>query len=286
MATDTQGQVKATATHIDYSYGPHENQVFDVWLADSEEPTPLVLFIHGGGFRNGSKSNFEAQALNRLLGAGISFAAVEYRFVQHKRLPTAHEDCRRVIQLLRSKAKEWNFDVTRIGAFGGSAGAQICMWLGFHDDMADKSSDDPISRESTRLTCVATNGGQTTMDMAWWQEWIPGYSTPHRDPFETFEAETEEDIRKIVSDVSALSLISSDDPPILMSYGMGPDEPVPDDPDRARGWKIHHVIFGIKLKEVMDNLGIEADLHYPGVESTMYPSREDFFIDKLTGDHS
>ena len=46
------------------------------------------------------------------------------------------------------------------------------------------------------------------------------------------------------------------------------------------------MIFGIKLKEVMDNLGIEADLHYPGVESTRYSSREDFFIDKLTGENS
>ncbi len=280
-ATDAQPPQKPPPTHADVSYGPHERNVLDLWLAESEAPAPLVLFIHGGGFRGGSKSNLEAQALERLLSAGISVAAIEYRFVQQQRLPAAHHDCRRALQFLRSRAEEWNIDETRVGAFGGSAGAQLCMWLAFHDEMADPESDDSVEHESTRLTCVATNGGQTSMDFSWWMEWIPGYDALHRELSETFDAETEEEIQKIAEDISALSLISEDDPPIHMQYGMSPDDPVPTDPQQARGWKVHHVIFGVKLKEKMDELGVEANLKYPGA-NTPYASREAFLIAKLT----
>jgi hypothetical protein len=146
--------------------------------------------------------------------------------------------------------------------------------------MADPSSNDPLQRESSRLTCVATSGGQTTMDVDWWMKWIPGYDKPHRDRAEAFGEITAEKLRTVLKDISALSLISADDVPIFMSYGMKPDDPVPADAGRAGGWKVHHVMFGIKLKEKMDELGLESDLKYPGAQTT-YRSDADFFIRKL-----
>ena len=136
-------------THADVAYGEHAQQKMDLYLANSDEPTPLVLYIHGGGFQGGSKRGVNPRPF---LDAGISLAAIEYRFVQHSRLPAAHHDCRRAIQFLRHHAQKYSFDKMRIGAFGGSAGAQLCMYLGFHDDMANAESDDPITHESTRLT--------------------------------------------------------------------------------------------------------------------------------------
>jgi len=275
-----QNRAKPEPTHRNVSYGPHEQNVIDVWLAESSTPTPLVVYIHGGGFRGGSKESLRGDALRGLLDGGISVAAVEYRFIKHKKLPAAHHDCRRALQLLRSKADDWNLDKTRVGACGGSAGAQLYMWIALHDEMAQPDSTDPIERESTRLACVATNGGQTTMDFELWQKWIPGYDQPHREPHEAFEAQSKEEMAKLVAEVSALSLISADDPPIFMSYGMAPDAPIPTDPQRARRWKVHHVMFGVKLKEKMDSLGIEADLKYPGA-SSKYQSVPQFFRVKL-----
>lgn len=271
-------------TYGDVKYGPYERNVLDFYQAESDKPAPVAVFIHGGGFRGGSKRNLNAGTLRELLDAGISVAAVEYRFVSDKPLPAAHHDSLRALQFIRSKASQWNIDKKRIGAFGGSAGAQICMWLAFHDEMADPSSREPVRRESSRLKCVATNGGQTTMDFEWWKRWIPGYDKPHRERTEYFGEVTDEELRKIVKDISALSLITLDDPPIFMSYGMRPDAPVPDDPSRVQGWKVHHVMFGIKLKEKMDELGVEADLKYPGARTT-YRSSTDFFIRKLKPDN-
>ncbi len=266
-------------TYRDVKYGPHSQNVIDFYKAQSDVPTPAVLYIHGGGFRGGSKRSVNARTLRQLLDAGISVAAVEYRFISHAPLPAAHHDSLRALQFIRSKANEWNIDKTRVGAFGGSAGAQICMWLAFHDEMADPSSSNPIERESSRLTCVATTGGQTTMDFDWWMKWIPGYDKPHREIAESFGEITNDKLHAIVENISALSIISADDVPIFMSYRMKPNDPVPTGA-RAQGWKVHHVMFGVKLKEKMDELGLEADLKYPGAR-TAYDSTADFLIEKL-----
>ena len=121
------------------------------------------------------------------------------------------------------------------------------------------------------------------MEFEWWKKWIPGYDKPHRNPTEYFGDITNEELDKIVKDISALSLITADDPPIYMTYGMKPDDPIPANPAKVQGWKVHHVMFGVKLKEKMDKLGVEADLKYPGTQTT-YQSSTAFFIRELKPD--
>ena len=279
-------------------YGENERNVFDIWLADSETPTPLAVFIHGGGFKGGSKEKLKVEKIAALLDAGISVAAINYRFVTTDPLPTAHHDARRAIQFMRSKADEWNIDTNRVAAFGGSAGAQICMWLAYSDDMADATSDDPVERESTRLLCVATAGGQTSAERDFYidnilplmGENVPvevlvksfnGENDPEEIRMKMWGADSLEEVDETTRKCSALRLISPDDPPIFMSYGMAPDAKKPSgDKDRLRGWLIHHVVFGTNLKEKADELGVEADLSYPG-SGSKYPSDVAFFRDKL-----
>ncbi len=267
-------------TIADMPYGEHRKQVIDFWKAVSPTPTPLVLYIHGGGFQGGSKSGINQGTLGELLAAGISVASVEYRVIPDKPLPAAHFDARRALQFLRSKATELNLDKTRVGAFGGSAGAQLCMWLAYHDEMAAADSADPVARESTRLLCVAQNGGQITMDLGWWLEHIPGYDEAHRDQLASFGVQTKEALAPMIEEYSVITHVTRDDVPTFMSYGQNPEDPVPEDPSRAFGWKVHHVTFGIKLKERMDALGIEADLKYPRGESK-YASNAEFFKAQL-----
>ena len=279
-------------------YGEDERNVLDIWLADSETPTPLAVYIHGGGFTSGSKEKLKTETLAALLDAGISVAAINYRFVTTDPLPTAHHDARRAIQFMRSKADEWNIDTNRVAAFGGSAGAQICMWLAYSDDMADATSDDPVERESTRLLCVATAGGQTSAERDFYIENIlpllgenvpvevlvksfNGENDPEKIRMKMWGADSLEEVDETTKQCSALRLISSDDPPIFMSYGMAPDAKKPGgDKKRLRGWLIHHVVFGTKLKERADELGVEADLSYPG-SGSKYQSNVAFFCDKL-----
>src|SRR5262245_16429938 len=92
------------------AYGPHERNVLDLWQAKSDKPTPLVVFIHGGGFRGGDKSNLAPGLLALCLKEGISVAAINYRLSQHAPFPAPMLDSGRAIQYLRSRAKDWNLD--------------------------------------------------------------------------------------------------------------------------------------------------------------------------------
>jgi acetyl esterase/lipase len=278
-------------------YGEHERHVLDRWLADNAKPTTLAIYIHGGGFKAGSKEKLNPNELSQLLKAGISVAAINYRYVTTAPLPAAHNDAKQALQFIRSKAEQWKIDKDRIAAFGGSAGAQICMWLAFSDDMADPENKNLIERESTRLTCVATKGGQTTNDIEFWRNRIGPLlgdkqeleslsrplgkeSDPEKVRIATWGARTLEEANEIAKRHSALSIISPDDPPIFMSYGMSPSDKLPSDPRRVRGWLIHHVILGVALKDKADSLNVEAHLQYPGAKPK-YESLVEFFQDKL-----
>src|SRR3954470_20289779 len=71
-----------TPTVANLAYGKHERQVLDFWRSKAEKPTPLVLYIHGGGWQAGDKNSLGGAAIQHYLDAGISVAAINYRYVK------------------------------------------------------------------------------------------------------------------------------------------------------------------------------------------------------------
>ncbi len=252
-------------TYENVSYGDHPNHVIDFWKADTDGPAPLVIFIHGGGFRGGSHEKVSGHKIQQYLDAGIHHASVEYRLAEHAPLPAAHEDAVRALQFIRSKAEDWGIDKNRIAAYGGSAGAQLVAYLAWHDDFADLESDDPIARESSRLKAVAPLTGQSTLDFDWWVENIPGYKREYHDKRVRADLSIIEQAA-LLNELSIINHISADDPPTFMSYRMNPDDDIPDDPKSARGWSIHHVNFGIAMEDKLRQEGVEVFLKYPQVQ--------------------
>lgn len=253
--------------HANVRYGPHERNVLDVWLADSKEPAPLVVYIHGGGFSGGDKQSIGAAAVEGYRKEGWSVAAVNYRLTGTAPAPAAYLDCGRAIQFLRHEAKDWNLDKDRIASTGGSAGAGTSLWLAFHDDLADPESDDPIARESTRLTCVAVDSAQCSYD----PRFVEAFGIPRPNielhgfflPFYGIERD-EIDSKKayrLYEEMAAITYLTEDDPPAMLNYSL-PNRDA--DPATEMGLVVHHPRFGIVLKEKMDALGIECVVQYRG----------------------
>lgn len=246
-------------THANVPYGPHERQVLDLYLAPSDRPTPLLLYIHGGGFVGGDKSSLSPDVVRRCHAAQVSVAALHYRFVTTDPFPAPQRDVARAVQFLRSRAQDWNLDPERFAAYGGSAGAGLSLWLGFHDDLADPASDDPVARQSTRLKGVGSLGGQTTYDPNVIREWIGGRAHEHPSLYlcygiRSIDQITDPKLQPLYDEVSAIKHLTADDPPVYMVYSE-PDAPLPADARPGQG--IHHPIFGHKLKAELDRLGIE-----------------------------
>src|SRR5690606_31715180 len=69
-------------TLADVAYGSHERQRLEFWRASAEQPTPVVIYIHGGGFDSGDKSKArEGTLLRECLAAGVSYVAINYRYL-------------------------------------------------------------------------------------------------------------------------------------------------------------------------------------------------------------
>ena len=250
-------------THADVHYGPHERQVLDFYQAKSGQPTPVIIYIHGGGFVGGDKRSVNSAMLQESLAAGISFAAIHYRFVDGDKtiFPVPQYDGARAVQFIRSQAKEWNVDPARIACYGGSAGAGISMWIGFHDDLAQPDSPDPVARQSTRIQAIGTLGGQGTYDPVKIKQLIGGRAHEHPSLLKVYGLKSMDEalnptpaVQKLYDEAAAISHLTADDPPLYMVYS----EPDVIPPADARpGQFIHHPNFGRQLKAKMDELGIE-----------------------------
>lgn len=289
---------RPTPTVADYAYGTDsERQKLDFWQATSDKPTPLILMIHGGGWVNGSKEAYNGGLIEQFLGAGFSVASINYRYIaiamEQKVEPPVKaplHDAARALQTIRSKAKEWNIDPTRIGATGGSAGACTSLWLAFHDDLADPKSADPVARESTRLTCAAVSGAQTSLDPKELREWIVnsiygghafGFAEKGRKREQEFELLIEHRGKVLpwIREYSPIELVSKDDPPVYLTYPNQKTAPVAGQKETD---PTHSVIYGLKLAERMAPLGLECVVTSPsGPKDEKYGSVLKFFEAKL-----
>lgn len=251
----------AGPTYANVAYGPHERNVLDFYRAAADKPTPVVVFLHGGGFVHGSKDQLNAAMRDRLLRAGISVAAVNYRYATQASFPAPMMDGVRAIQFLRWKAGEWNIDARRIGAMGGSAGACMALWIGYHDEFARPGASDPVERESSRLAVMAVAGAQTTLELDVIEKLISPSAARHPSgpaffgvPFS--EAGSER-ARKIYRAASPVTYLSKDDPPAWLYYS-DPDVNIPAGAKPGTG--IHHPRFGHYLRASCAPLGLVCEV--------------------------
>ncbi|MDA7640784.1 alpha/beta hydrolase [Opitutaceae bacterium] len=88
---------------------------------------PLIIWVHGGGWKCGSKNG-----INRCVGMlerGYAIASVEYRLSGEALFPAAVEDCEAAVSFLRLNAKKFGLDPDRFGTWGSSAGGHLVAML-------------------------------------------------------------------------------------------------------------------------------------------------------------
>lgn len=115
---------------IDYVGDANPRQTLDLYLPKekAESASPVLLWIHGGAWRKGSKDR-PGRAL-KAAGLNCVIASVNYRLTQEESWPAQVHDCKAALRWVRANAKKYHFDPDRIVIWGASAGGHLATFLG------------------------------------------------------------------------------------------------------------------------------------------------------------
>ena len=153
---------EGVTVHRDLAYVPggDERQKLDLYLPPSGARWPLVVSIHGGAFRMGSKDAEPARSAGAFVSRGFAVAAINYRLSQHAVFPAQIEDCKAAVRWLRAHAAEYRLDATRFAAMGSSAGGHLAAMLGTTGDVKEFEVGANLD-QSSRVQAVVDNFGPT-----------------------------------------------------------------------------------------------------------------------------
>jgi acetyl esterase/lipase len=189
----------------------------DLYLpAEGKGPFPLIIWVHGGGWRGGSK-----QQLNRCWGVlerGFALASVEYRLSGEAIFPAAVDDCKAAVSYLRLNAAKLGVDPDRFGAWGSSAGGHLVSMLGVTGD-TDKFTTHAVTQAaSTKVQAVCNWFGPSDFLR---MDDFPG-SIKHNSANSAeahFLGRPIPEIPEIVQQANPITYISAGDPPFLHMHG-------------------------------------------------------------------
>lgn len=129
---EQQGAVMAPAAgRAEYAYGDAPLQKLDFWRATAAGPAPLIVFVHGGGWKRGDKQGATGmQKVEHFRSEGYAFASLDYRLVPAATVEQQAADIAAAIAWLRGRAGELGIDASRIVVMGHSAGAHLAALVG------------------------------------------------------------------------------------------------------------------------------------------------------------
>lgn len=187
------------------------NQLMDFYYPkaeslSSDEPYPVVVYVHGGGWTSGDKSDL-AMYHDALVQKGVAVAALNYSLAPQSVFPQNIEDLKCAVRSLRAHAAEYNIDPERIGGYGGSAGGHLVSLLGTAGDVAEWDQGE-YSEYSSRLDAVVDLYGPTDLTVA-----FAGNET------DLLKKAFGDDSYSEGADQSPVTYVSSDDPPFLIIHG-------------------------------------------------------------------
>jgi len=129
---------------VPYVTNGQPRQKLDLYLPATPKG-PLLVWIHGGGWRAGTKGNPPGLAM---VAAGFAVASLEYRFSQDAIFPAQIQDCKAAIRWLRAHAKEYGYDPKRVAVWGASAGGHLAALLAVTGQVRDFDVGENLDQSS------------------------------------------------------------------------------------------------------------------------------------------
>jgi len=200
--------------NIKYVADGGEHQELDLYLPATGTNWPLIVWIHGGGWMEGSK---EKPPGLRFLIHGFAMASINYRLSQDAIFPAQLIDCKAAIRWLRAHAAEDGIDPNHIGAWGASAGGHLVALLGTTGDVKEFDQGENLG-VSSRVQAVCDWFGPTDL-----VQLTKSFATNKQEeadspPSRLIGGPVSQNIEK-AERANPIHYITKDDPPFLIMHG-------------------------------------------------------------------
>ncbi len=238
---------EGTKAHRDLAYVENgdERHKLDLFVPEKANgPLPLIIWVHGGGWQNGSKEGCPPLR-DGYTERGYAVASINYRLSGHAVFPAQIEDCKAAIRWLRAHAKEYNLDPQRFGVWGSSAGGHLVALIGTSGDVKEFDVGANLN-QSSRAQAVCDYYGPTDLTVF---VTTPGYEShagadaPEGKLIGGAVMENKDKAAR----ANPIEFVSKDDPPFLIVHG---------DADRTVPINQSQLLF-----EALRKSGVSAHLH-------------------------
>lgn len=216
---------------------------------DVKQPTPVVVWIHGGGWIEGTK-DYDVLQLIPYMQMGYAAVNVEYRLGRISLAPAAVTDCRCALHWVFANAKKYNFNVNRVVVTGGSAGGHLALTTGMLTSAAGFDRECYTSEEN-----VWTKEGGSSQDpkvaaiVNWFgiSDVLDELHGPNTKGYAVVWVGDQPTADEIAKRVSPINLVTENVPPIITIHG-DHDELVPQAQE-------------VRLHEALSKVGVPNQLY-------------------------
>tara|TARA_R110002111_G_scaffold108086_1_gene166751 strand:+ start:52123 stop:53094 length:972 start_codon:yes stop_codon:yes gene_type:complete len=245
---------------LEYAHVDGKTLLLDLYLPKGVKNPPLLVWIHGGGWRNGDKGR-GGKFVPMGTDAGYACASINYRLSGEATFPAQIHDCKAALRWLRAHAEKYGYDATRIGVGGSSAGGHLVALLGTSG--GDKDLEGTVGGNLDQLSSV-----QAVCDMWGPTDFlqmdahaVPQSRLKHNDPRSPESLLIGGPIlenKAKVAKANPITYIDKSDPPFLIIHGsQDPAVPV---------HQSHLLHQGLKKKQVPVKLHIVEGAGHGGRE--------------------
>lgn len=197
---------------VEFGKGGGRPLLLDLYApkASSRKAKPGLIFIHGGAWRSGKRSDYHYYGV-RFAEQGYVVASIEYRLIREAPYPAAVEDAKCAVRWMRANARELGVDPDRIGVAGGSAGGHLAMMVGYSSDLQELEGVGGHAGVSSRAQAVVNLYGPADLTTPF------GIASPLVKGF--LSGQAFDDAGETYRQASPMTHLTKGDPPTLIFHG-------------------------------------------------------------------
>ena len=204
-----------TKTDIEYARVGDQALKLDLYLPKVVNP-PLLIYVHGGAWRAGSKTDVP---ILKLLNHGFAIASMDYRLSIEAAFPAQVHDIKAAIRFLRAKAEHYHLNAADVGIVGSSAGGHLAALVGVTNGhpALEGTVGQPLSQSSS-VQCIVSLYGASNLQTILSQSTDIGLQmrVPALELLLGGQPDQKPELARLASPVAQLD---SKDPPLLLIHG-------------------------------------------------------------------